>query len=65
MYGNNTGNSPCSYLYLKLAKTSWFSFYLSCFFFYKIRVQEGGTDSALGSGCHQWWGEVAEKGVRG
>jgi hypothetical protein len=19
----------------------------------------------LGSGCHQWWGEVAEKGVRG
>jgi hypothetical protein len=30
-------NSLCSYLYLKLAKMPCFSFYLLCFFFYKIR----------------------------
>jgi hypothetical protein len=36
------GNSPCSYLYLKLAETSCFSFYLLSFFFYKIREQDGG-----------------------
>jgi hypothetical protein len=41
------GISLCSCLYLKLAKTSCFSFYLLCFFFYKIREQEGGTSSAL------------------
>jgi hypothetical protein len=29
-------NSLCSYLYLKLGKTPCFSFYLLCFFFYKI-----------------------------
>jgi hypothetical protein len=33
--------SPCSYLYLKQAKMSFFSFFL-----YKIREQEGRTDSA-------------------
>jgi hypothetical protein len=37
------GNSLCSYLYLKLAKTLCFSFYFLCFFFYKIREQEDGT----------------------
>jgi hypothetical protein len=42
------GNSLCSYVYLKLAKTSCFSFYLLLFLFYKIREQEGGTGSALG-----------------
>jgi hypothetical protein len=36
-------NSLCSYLYLKLAKTPCFSFYLLCIFFYKIREQEGRT----------------------
>jgi hypothetical protein len=29
--------SPYSYLYLKLAKTPCFSYYLLCFFFYKIQ----------------------------
>jgi hypothetical protein len=38
------GNSLCGCLYLKLAKTSCFSYHLS-FFFYKIRKQEGGTGS--------------------
>jgi hypothetical protein len=41
------GISLYSYLYLKLAKTPYFSFYPSWFFFYKIREQEGGTGSAL------------------
>jgi hypothetical protein len=36
----------CSYLYLKLTKTSCFSNYVLCFFFYKIGEQEGGTGSA-------------------
>jgi hypothetical protein len=40
------GNSLCSSLYLKLAKTPCFSFYQLCFFFYKIGEQEGGTGSA-------------------
>jgi hypothetical protein len=31
-----------SYLYLKLTKLPCFSHYLLCFFFYKIREQEGG-----------------------
>jgi hypothetical protein len=35
-----------SYLYLKLAKTPHFSYYLLCFLFKKIREQEGGTSSA-------------------
>jgi hypothetical protein len=42
------GNSLCNYLYLKLAKTSCFSFYLLCFSFYKIGKQEAGTGSAEG-----------------
>jgi hypothetical protein len=51
------GNSLCSYLYLKLAKISCFSFSLLCFFFYKIREQEGITGSA-GGGRERWWGRV-------
>jgi hypothetical protein len=47
--------SLCSYLYLDLAKTPCFSFYLLYFFFYKIR--EGSR------GWHQW--EVVGKGVGG
>jgi hypothetical protein len=43
------GNSLCSYLYLKLAKTPCFSYYLLCFFFYKIGEQEGRTSSAWGA----------------
>jgi hypothetical protein len=50
------GNFLCSYLHLKVAKTSFSSFYLLYFFFFKIGEQEGGTDSA---------GEVAGKGVGG
>jgi hypothetical protein len=42
------GISLCSYLYLKLAKTSCFSYSLLCFFFYKIEEQEVGTGSAGG-----------------
>jgi hypothetical protein len=47
------GNSLCSYLYLELAKISHFSFYLSCFFFYNIGEQEGGTGSD--GGLWHWW----------
>jgi hypothetical protein len=36
------------YLYLKLEKPLCFSFYLMCFFFSKIREQEGRTGSARG-----------------
>jgi hypothetical protein len=43
-------NFLCSYLYLKLAKTSWFWFYLLWFFFYKIREHEGGTGAEGGVG---------------
>jgi hypothetical protein len=32
-----------SYLHLKLAKMPCFSYYLLCFFFYKIQEKEGGT----------------------
>jgi hypothetical protein len=35
-----------SYLYLKLAKMLYFSYYLLCIFFNKIGVQECGTGSA-------------------
>jgi hypothetical protein len=45
------GISLYSYLHLKLARTSCFSFYLICFFFNKIGEQEGGTGSA------QRWGD--------
>jgi hypothetical protein len=38
-------NSLCSYLYLKEAKVSFFSF-----FFYKIREQEGRTGPVGGGG---------------
>jgi hypothetical protein len=44
------GNSLGSYLYLTLAKTSCFSFYLLCFLFCKIRKQEGRTGSAWRGG---------------
>jgi hypothetical protein len=53
----------CGYLYLTLAKTSCFSFYLLCFFFYKIREQEGRT--GLGEGWHSWKGRGGgERGRR-
>jgi hypothetical protein len=61
------GISLYTYLYLKLAKTLCFSYFL-CFFFYKIREKKGRTGSAwrVGSGREtQGEGEVAEKGVRG
>jgi hypothetical protein len=40
------GISLHSYLYLKLAKMPCFSYYLLCFFFYKIKEQESGRGSA-------------------
>jgi hypothetical protein len=40
------GVSLYSYLYLKLAKMPCLSYSVLCFFFYKIREQEGGTGSA-------------------
>jgi hypothetical protein len=51
MHGNNTRTLPVCYLYLKLAKSPCFSFYILCFFFYKIREQEGGKVSAQGRGA--------------
>jgi hypothetical protein len=42
-------NSLCNYLYLKLAKKLCFSFYLLCFFFYKVREEEKGTESVRGN----------------
>jgi hypothetical protein len=39
--GTAQGISLYSYLYLKLAKYHFFSYYLLCFFFYKIGEQEG------------------------
>jgi hypothetical protein len=50
------GNSLCSYLYLKQAKMSCFSFYLFSFIFYKIGDQEGETSPAQR-------GELAPVGV--
>jgi hypothetical protein len=44
------GISLCSYLYLKLAEVSCFSYYLLYFFFYKIGEQAGGTGSACREG---------------
>jgi hypothetical protein len=44
------GNSLCSYLFLKLAKTLYFSFYLLSFFFFKFGEQEGRTGPAGGGG---------------
>jgi hypothetical protein len=41
------GNSLCSYLYIKVTKTSSSSFYLLCFFFYKIGEQEHETGSVV------------------
>jgi hypothetical protein len=58
--------SLCSYLYLKLAEMPCFSYYLSCFFLYKIGEPEGGTGSALRVGFGIGGrGEVTGKGVRG
>jgi hypothetical protein len=42
MHGNNTRKLPVS----QTSKMSCFSFYLLCFFFYKIGEQEGGTGSS-------------------
>jgi hypothetical protein len=59
------GNSLCRYLFLKLARRSCFPFYLLCFFFYKIREQEGRTGSAWGVGDTGGTVEVVGKGVGG
>jgi hypothetical protein len=59
------GISLYSYLYLKLAKTPCFSYYLLCFFFYKIGEQEGRTGSAWKGGAPRGNGEVVGKSVGG
>jgi hypothetical protein len=45
------------YFHLKLTKPLHFSFYLVCFFFNKIRGQEGGTGFAQrrGEGARGRW----------
>jgi hypothetical protein len=45
-----------SYLCLKLAKMPCFSYYLLCFFFYKIGKQEGRIYSAWRQGRRVAWG---------
>jgi hypothetical protein len=46
--------SLCSYLYHTLAKRAWFSYYLLCIFFYKIREQEDRTGLHGAKGWHKW-----------
>jgi hypothetical protein len=59
-------NSLCSYLYLKQAKMSCFSFYPFSFFMYIIGEQEGRTSPAQGwKAGTSGKGEVLGKGVRG
>jgi hypothetical protein len=56
------GNSLCSYLYLKLAKMSCFSFYLFSFYFYKVGEQS--MEQVLVGGWHCWsgWGGGRKRG---
>jgi hypothetical protein len=59
-----TQEFPYSYLYLTLANKPYFTYYLLCFFFYKIREQEGrmGVGGEIGLvGEGKWQG----KGVGG
>jgi hypothetical protein len=51
------GISLYSYLYLKLEKMLYLSYYLLCFPFSKIGEQEGGIGSARG------WGRVGKQYV--
>jgi hypothetical protein len=60
IHGNTQENSLCSYLYIKEAKTSCFSF-----FFYKIGEQEGGTGPWGGAGFQGKWGDGWEGGKEG
>jgi hypothetical protein len=43
MHGNNTRTLSVSYSLSQISKMLCFSYYLLCFFFNKIREQEGGT----------------------
>jgi hypothetical protein len=57
------GKALCSYLYLKQAKMSCFTFSLFSFFFYKIREQEGRAILAQGArmapvGEGRYWEKV-------
>jgi hypothetical protein len=52
------GNFRCSYLYLKLAKASCFSFYL----FSSTKSEKKRVEQEV---SHRWEGQVAAKGVRG
>jgi hypothetical protein len=56
------GNSLCSCLYLKLAKTPCFSFYLLGFFFYEIEEQRVEWVLPRGWGWHQWEGGGVRQG---
>jgi hypothetical protein len=53
-------NSLYSYLYLKQAKISFFSFFI----LQNQRIREGRTVLALGGDWYQWEGEEVEKGDR-
>jgi hypothetical protein len=50
------GISLYSYVYLKLSKIPYFSYYLLLFFFYKIREQEGRTGYSPRRGVGGWEG---------
>jgi hypothetical protein len=58
------GNFLCSYLYLKLAKTPGFSFYLLCFFFY-VRVEQVLQGEGGDGAGRRGYVKVARKEERG
>jgi hypothetical protein len=54
------GISLYSSPYLKLAKMPHFSYYLLCFFFNKIREQEGGTGQGRGKAAQIMYTHVSK-----
>jgi hypothetical protein len=50
MHGNNTGKLPMSYLYLKLAKRSCFSFY----FLSSTKSENRRAEQVVGLGEKGW-----------
>jgi hypothetical protein len=64
MHGDKVRTFPVQLSLSQSSKTPCFSFYLLCFFFYKIVEQEGGTGVfLLGGVLAPVVGEVAGKGV--
>jgi hypothetical protein len=58
------GNSLCSYLYLKQAKMSYFSFYLFSFFSTQLENRRAEQVLPSGGGLALVGGEVLGKGGR-